>query len=363
MRVHLLGVPHTITHREFSHDAFCNKVRTMAPLLQSVGYTVVHYGVEGAESGADEQVTVLGKDEFYRLLGHRHDDPTRFHAEDANIGNPVYRTFNARLREHLAREVERGDVVFHPIGIGHRDALGSHVGVDCEMGIGYPESYLPFRIFESSAWMHYHQAKFKREPSAYEWVIPASFDVSEWPLHEADTDRPYVAFLGRISHTKGCHVISEVAKLMPHLRFVLCGQGDPTPFLTSPNVEYLPPITGTARADFLGKAVACLYPSQYAEPFGQTPIEAMLCGTPAIVPPWGAFLETVQHRTTGFHCRVLNDWVRAIELAPTLDRRMTRHVTRAKYGLSAVAPLYEAAIEQLSAYGMGQCWDTFEGVL
>jgi glycosyltransferase involved in cell wall biosynthesis len=363
MRVHLLGVPHTITHRDYSHDAFTNKVRTMAPMLRAVGYDVVHYGVEGSDSGATTHIEVLGHDEFYALLGHRHEDPTRFHAQDANVGNAVYRTFNARLRDHLARNVARGDVVLHPIGIGHRDALGSHVGVDCEMGIGYPESYLPFRIFESSAWMHYHQAKFQREPSAYEWVIPASFDVSEWPLQEADTDRPYVAFLGRISHTKGCHVIAEVAKRMPELRFVLCGQGDPTPFLTSPNVEYLPPITGTARAKFLGKAVACLYPSQYAEPFGQTPVEAMLCGTPAVVTPWGAYLETVQHGITGYHCRVLQDFVTAIQRAPTLSRAAIRARTVATYGMEAVAPLYDHAIAQLSAYGRGEDWYHYAGTL
>jgi glycosyltransferase involved in cell wall biosynthesis len=363
MRVHLLAVPHAITHPDYSHDAFTNKVRTMAPMLRGIGYEVVHYGVEGSESGANTHIDILGHDEFYTLLGHRHEDKTRFHATDAHIGNAVYTEFNRRLRTHLAREVERGDVVFHPIGIGHRDSLGSHVGVDCEMGIGYPESYLPFRIFESSAWMHYHQAKFQREPSAYEWVIPASFDVSEWPLQWADTDRPYVAFLGRISHTKGCHVIADVAKRMPHLRFILCGQGDPTPFLTSPNVEYLPPITGTARAEFLGRAVACLYPSQYAEPFGQTPIEAMLCGTPAIVPPWGAYLETVQHGVTGYHCRVLQDFVRAIERAPEMNRIAIRQTARERYSCDAVAPLYGDAIAQLSAYGLGQDWYQFAGTL
>lgn len=363
MRVHLLGVPHTITHRDFSHDAFCNKVRAMAPMLRLAGYETVHYGTEGSESGADHDVVLLGKDEFYRLLGHHHDDPKRFHADDANVGNAVYRTFNARLRDALAAHVEPGDVVFHPIGIGHRDALGSHKGVDCEMGIGYPESYLPFRIFESSAWMHYHQAKFRREPSAYEWVIPASFDVSEWPLSYPDRTNPYCVFLGRISHTKGCHVISEIAKLMPHMRFVLCGQGDPAPFLTSPNIEYLPPISGTARAELLGKATACLYPSQYAEPFGQTPVEAMLCGTPAIVPPWGAFLETVTHDVTGYHCRVLKDWVTAIEWAGGMNCQSIRDIAVERYSFAAVAPQYDAAIQQLSAYGLWDCWDTFRGTL
>jgi glycosyltransferase involved in cell wall biosynthesis len=359
MRVHLLGVPHTITTRRFSHDAFTNKVRLMAPMLSLAGYETVHYGTEGSDSGASSQVNVLSDGEFWDLLGHRMEDPKRFHADDARVNNAVYTEFNHRLRAILADAVAPGDVVFHPIGRGHQAILGSHVGVDCEMGIGYPESYLPFRIFESSAWMHYHQAKFQRPPSAYEWVIPASFDLDEWPEGTPNRESPYVAFLGRIGDSKGCQVIAEVAKHLPHIRFVLCGQGDATPFLTSPNVEYRPPIHGAERASFLGGAIACMYPSQYAEPFGQTPIEAALCGTPAIVPPWGAYMETITHGQNGLHCRTLHDWVGAVETAAGMCRATVRAHTQGRYSLSAVAPSYDAAIRQLSAYGLGKNWYTY----
>lgn len=361
MRLHLLGVPHTITLPRFSHDAFTNKVRYMSPMMRARGYEIVHYGVEGAESGATEQVDLMSQDEWYALLGHRFEDTQRFHVADAHTGNGVYRTFNARLREQLAARVAPGDIVLHPLGIAHQDALGSHAGVDVEMGIGYPESYLPFRIFETAMWMHFHQAKFQRDPSFYEWVVPPSFDVSEWaPTAAPDTAAPYVAFLGRISHTKGCHLIADVAKRLPHMRFVLCGQGDPTPFLTSPNVEYQPPITGAARATFLGNALATFYPSQYAEPGGASAIESMLCGTPVITPPWGCFLETVTHGVTGFHCRQLSDWVRAVELAPTLDRVAIAAHARARFSLEAVAPMYDAIFQQLHGLATGRDWYSYD---
>lgn len=359
MRLHLLGVPHTVTHPRYSHDAFTNKVRTMSPMMRAVGYDITHYGVAGAMSGATEQVDLMSQDEWYELLGHRFEDKKRMHVADANTGNPLYKTFNARLRTALAERVHPGDIVLHPLGIAHQDVLGSHAGVDLEMGIGYPESYLPFRVFETSMWMHFHQAKFGREPSFYEWVVPPSFDTMEWtPTLEPDADAPYVAFLGRISYTKGCHLIADVAKRLPHIRFVLCGQGDPAPFLTSPNVEYKEPVTGLERAQFLGNAIATIYPSQYAEPGGHSAIESMLCGTPVLTPPWGCFPETVEHGRTGFHCRMLSEWEMAVELCAegALDRADIAERARERFSLEAVAPLYDNVFQQLHGLAVGRDW-------
>jgi glycosyltransferase involved in cell wall biosynthesis len=359
MRLHLLGVPHTITHPRFSHDAFTNKVRYFGPMMRGLGYEVVHYGVEGSQSGATEDVTLMSEDEFYDLLGHRLEDKQRMHVTDARTDSVLYRTFNARLREQLAKHVRKGDVVLHSLGTGHQGSIGSHDGVDCELGIGYPQSYLPFRIFETAMWMHYHQAKFGRGVTAYEWVIPPYFEADEWPITTKPSTPAYCAFLGRISETKGCHLIVEIAKRMPVMRFVLCGQGDPTPFLVAPNIEYKEPIHGAERAAYLGNAVACLYPSQYAEPGGASALEAILCGTPVITPSYGCFLETVTHGVTGWHCRVLNDWVEAIRRAPLMNRTAIGIEARRRFSLPAVAPLYADAMEMLHGLAMGRDWYTY----
>lgn len=360
MKLHLLSIPHTITKKEYSHDAFTNKVRLLAPMMRPLGYEIIHYGVEGADSGANEQVNLISQDEWYNLLGHRFENKKKFHVADADISSPLYTTFNHKLSLELHKRVSVEDIVLHPFGIGHQAILGKHTGTDMELGIGYPESYLPFRVFESSMWMHYHQAKFNREPSFYEWVAYPYFDENEWPIYtKPQADAPYIAFLGRISHTKGCHLISEVAKLMPHMQFVLCGQGDPVPFLTSPNIIYKEPITGDERAKFLGNATATLLPSQYAEPGGHSAIESMLVGTPVLTPPWGCFLETVTHEVNGFHCRVLSDWIRAIEKCKTVDRLLVASSAREKFSLQNIAPVYNSIFKQLQGLATGKHWYTF----
>jgi len=360
-RIHVLGLPHTITSDRFSTCAFTSKVRMLPPMLRPLGYEVTHYGNGGSQSGADEEVVIIPEDEFWAVLGTTYDDPTKTIGEYAIIGSPIYRLFTHRLAKALHARVRPGDLVFHTFGKATEPVVGTHAGVDVESGIGYPESFLNFRIFESAAWMHWHQAKRGRGPSFYEFVIPAAFDVAEWPAGTPDRARPYVAFLGRIGDLKGCNLISQVAAKVPECRFILCGQGDATPYLTTPNVEYLAPIYGRERAAFLGGATALMYPSQFLEPFGQTHVEAMLCGTPVVVPPYGVYLETVTHGRNGYRCRVLADWVRAVREAGRLDRAAIRRDAVARYALDVVGQQYDMAIRQISAYARGDCWDTFAG--
>src|SRR5262245_4138741 len=94
-RVHLLSLPHTVTHRRFSHCAFTGKVRRVSPMLQSVGYEVVHYGIAGAESGAKEQVEVLSYEDW-RAVGGQEPGIEQL-GQLARLDSALYQTFNQRL--------------------------------------------------------------------------------------------------------------------------------------------------------------------------------------------------------------------------------------------------------------------------
>ena len=66
-RLHLPAIPHTITSPRYSHCAFTGKVLRFAPMMQSRGYQVYHYGVEGSEAGADVNVDILTAQEWQQL--------------------------------------------------------------------------------------------------------------------------------------------------------------------------------------------------------------------------------------------------------------------------------------------------------
>ncbi len=357
MRLHLLGLPHTITTDAFSHCAFTGKVKKFSPMMRAMGYEVIHYGVEGSESGANVEVEVMSRAEQIALMGHDHSDSTKFHGDDANVGNALYRTYNAKLQPLLERYVEPLDIVCHPFGHAHAGYAETHKGQNVETGIGYPTTCYDLRVYESRAWQAWHQGKHGRGGSGYEWVIPNYFVADEWPVVTDPQD--YVLYFGRICDVKGLPTIVELAKRMPNQQFVICGQGDPTLYLVAPNISYRPPIMGMDRAPLLGNAKLVLMPTNYIEPFGGVAVEAMLCGTPVAAVPYGVFPETIQHGQTGWHCRTLNDWVRAVELAPIMDRQAIGAYARLRFSLEAVGLMYDKVFQMVQGLRTSRDWYTY----
>jgi glycosyltransferase involved in cell wall biosynthesis len=347
VRLHLLGLPHTITNIDHSHCAFTGKVLRFPSMMRNLGYEIVHYGVEGAETEADEQVTVMSRAEQVALLGHDGSDAARFYSDDARVDSPLYLEFNKRLRRVLLERVLMSDLVLLPFGHAHHTALDglSYKLVEC--GIGYPTLYdrAPFKIFESSAWMHYHIGRENRPPRNYEWVIPNYFDVNEWNF-QPEPISDLVVFLGRIGEDKGLSVITEIAKRRPDLRFIICGQGDPSPYV-APNVTYLPPIAGSVRSVLLGSARCVLMPTTFAEPFGGVSVEAQLCGTPVLSSHHGAFAETIEDERTGFRCHTLGDFMAALDRTLELDRSYVSNRARRLFGYERVGRLYDAAFQAI----------------
>jgi len=317
-------------------------------MMTPLGYEVVYYGVglDGYTIGATAQVQVLSPDEQVALLGHDFSDITKYHGDDANIGNALYQEFNRRLCEILPTTVAQGDIVLYPFGIAHAATVGSHQGFSVESGIGYPDTFLPFRIFESYAWMHYHQGKYARQGANYEWVIPNYFVAEDWTMNT--TPDEYLLYFGRLNDLKGLPTVVEIARKLPHKKILICGQGDPTPYLTEKNIHYVLPKHGKERDQLLGQAEAVLMPSAFTEPFGGVAVEAMLCGTPVISTSFGAFTETIEQGKTGFRCHTLGDWLKALALVPSLDRQYISERARSLYALEAVAPQYDKVFRQVA---------------
>jgi glycosyltransferase involved in cell wall biosynthesis len=357
-QLHLLGLPHTQTTDEFSHCAFTGKVKKFSPMMRSVGYEVIHYGVEGADSGANTQIDVLSIDEWNeirnKLLLELHPDKdihdkSKYIGDLANVGNGLYTEFNDRLRYLLRKNVQRNDIICLPFGYAHQAAIeGLDYAIKVETGIGYPNSYEKYRIFETHAWYHAEAGRQGVSGNDYWWVVPNYFISEDWKLNT--NPARYVAYFGRLEPIKGLDIVYEVAKHRPDLTFVLCGQGDPTPYLTLPNIVYQGPIHGTARSDFLGNALAVLMPTRYIEPFGGVTVEAQLCGTPVLGSTWGSFTETIQNGKTGYRCHTIGDYLAGLEAIENgkLDRTTIRKHAVATYDYRVIAHQYDAVFTQLA---------------
>lgn len=367
MRLHLLGIPHTQTTYEFSHCAFTGKVKRFAPMMQSVGYDVIHYGVEGSYSGARYNINVMMYDEWMHIrrklfkekYGDREAMSSDFIGDLADTGNELYQRFNAQLKLELMKNLDDDDIICLPFGFAHDAAISEFTNAKVETGIGYPNSYQPYRVFESYAWYHYEMGREGKSGQDYNWVIPNYFDVSDWDY--VHTPKNYVAYFGRIADIKGLQIVYEIAKHRPDLEFIMCGQGDPTPYMGLPNLTYKPPLHGKDRATFLGNAMAVLMPTRYVEPFGGVTVEAELCGTPVIGSSYGSFTETIKHGTTGFNCRTLGDYLAALEKIEDgfLERPTIRNYAAQKYDMYNLAHDYDNVFKQINDVKYNNGWYSF----
>ena len=365
IRLHIPGIPYTITREEFSHDAFTAKVMKFSPMMRSLGFEVYHYGVETSTSGANKSIDILSHEEWKELrlktiesilkvsreeAEKIHEDPSFLINTLSNWDSVLSKEFNSRFKQALLKNYrsKSTDLVCIPLGKTYATALCPEFAV-LEIGIGYSNSFCDFRVFESHSWMSSVLASEKKQPHHYWFVIPHAFDTREFELCEKPSTPPRVGFLGRLIELKGLGIFRDIARSFPNVEFVMCGQGSPEKFLSddAPNLKYLPPIHGKQRSEFLGSCVAFLHPCLYLEPFGCAPVEAQLCGTPVICSDWGGMAETVEQFKTGLRCHTFADYKFGIEMAlqGKFDRRFIRQRASEKYDMFTLAHNYEYAIK------------------
>jgi glycosyltransferase involved in cell wall biosynthesis len=360
IRLHLPAVPFTITHDMYSHCAYTGKVKRFSPMMISRGFEVYHYGIETSDSGATKDIELMTKAEWseYRIKSYqyiypnlsleeatkKHNDINELVGPLWNLGTPLIKEFNNRLRIKLKENYRdnRTDIVCLPLSRCHDSALEGFNYTEIETGIGYYPSYKDFRIFESYSFMSETLGKDNKEPHNYWFVIPNYFNTNEFKLNLNPTPLK-VGFLGRLGSHKGCGIIVEIARKFPNLEFVLCGSGDPTPFLKSPNIGYKPPIHGYERSEYLGSCVAVLCLSKFSEPFCGVSVEAQLCGTPVISSDHGALVDNIEQFKTGLRGHTLADYCYGVQMAldGKFDRKYIRERAVNLYDMYKLAHNYE----------------------
>jgi glycosyltransferase involved in cell wall biosynthesis len=159
----------------------------------------------------------------------------------------------------------------------------------------------------------------------------------------------YLAFLGRISPEKRPDRAIAIAR-RSGIPLKIAAKVDYAdrdyfkheikPLLDDPLVEFIGEISDRDKTEFLGNAVALLFPIDWPEPFGLVMIEAMACGTPVVAWKCGSVPEVVDDGLTGYIVDSEDAAVAAVTDAQRLDRGRVRDVFERRFTAEVMARHY-----------------------
>lgn len=368
MKLHLIGIFHTVAAASYSHCAFTGKVLRFPAMLRGSGYEIIEYGNEGSESEADRHVVILGRATYQRFFGSKR-EPSDFVGNLAQMGSVGHAIFEGKLLHELKENVAPGDFVLHPFGKAHgRIIQYLPEAIHVESGIGYSdEPVTAWRIFESETWRHHHFGLHLSHPlTNYNstFVCPNYFDPTDWPL--GTERRPIVVYLARRDGGKGIFNFRDIvigwhrAHPGTRVRFHVAGQGAGTEAWKGVMREIEAAgaadlvvdrgvLVARARAQLLGEASILVAHTQFVEPFGGACAEAMLCGTPVVGSDFGVYVEHIENGVTGFRARNLTETLATIghALGGEFDNVKIREIALSRWSYDAVRPRYMAAFEEI----------------
>jgi glycosyltransferase involved in cell wall biosynthesis len=173
-------------------------------------------------------------------------------------------------------------------------------------------------------------------------------------LYQLRSDRgAYLAFIGRIAPEKRVDRAIEIAR-RANIKLKIAAKVDPIdknymetkirPLLDHPLVEFIGEIE---KPEFLGNALALLFPIDWVEPFGLVMIEAMACGTPTIAFRQGSVPEIIDSGLTGFVVNNVDESLAALAKLRYFDRARCRRVFEERFSVSRMAADYLKTYERV----------------
>ena len=142
----------------------------------------------------------------------------------------------------------------------------------------------------------------------------------------------YVAFLGRISQEKRPDRAIQIARALgiPLKIAAKVDRVDDAYFrelsrrCSRPWGQFIGEINEQQKTEFLGEALALLFPIDWPEPFGLSMVEAMACGTPVLALRRGLVEEVVEDGLTGHIVDSVEEATVTLPDVMALDRRAVR---------------------------------------
>jgi glycosyltransferase involved in cell wall biosynthesis len=350
---HVLGLPHTVSSKEFNACAYTQKVVKFGKMMTERGHTVIHYGHEDSDLICTEHVPVITNANWKITYGD-HDWRKKFFKFDTK--DYAYQTFYLNAIREVGKRKQPNDFILPFWGSGVRPICDAHPDlITVEPGIGYAGGHWArWKVWESYAIYHAYCGLKNVGNCNQDWydvVIPNYFDVEDF--HYKVDKEDYFLYLGRVYSGKGVDVAIQATQ-KAGVKLVIAGQKEEG-YKLPDHVEYVGYADVPTRKKLMSNAKASFLPSMYVEPFGGVQIENLLSGTPTITTDWGSFAENNLHGVTGYRCRTMGDFVDAVK---NIDQIMPWDCKRfgMNFSLKKVAPMYEKYFSDVMDVYTGEGW-------
>lgn len=178
----------------------------------------------------------------------------------------------------------------------------------------------------------------------YAATIYNGIRVSDFQFQDVPQD--YLLYFGRIHHDKGTAEAIEIA-LKAKKKLLIAGiiqdssyfESKVKPFLND-QIIYVGEAGPEKRNELMKNALALLHPINFAEPFGLSVAEAMMCGTPVIAFNRGSMSELIIHGKTGFLLNTVDEAVEAVADIPSFSRRECRQWSEEQFSVEKMVSEY-----------------------
>ena len=358
MKFHILGLPHTVSSKEYNACAYTQKVVKFGKMMTTRGHEVIHYGHEESDLICTEHVTVLSTDDWKKAYGD-HDWRKHFFKYDTN--DHAYTTFYKNAIEEVGKRKGKNEFILPFWGAGVRPICDAHPDLICvEPGIGYAAGHWArFKIFESYS---IHSAYYGLESVGtcnedwYHAVIPNYFDTNDFEYTKEKDD--YFLFLGRVYEGKGVNIAVQATEAIG-AKLIIAGQSSLKEMgytETPAHVTEIGYADIETRKKLMSKAKGAFVASLYNEPFGGVQVECLFSGTPTITTDWGSFTENNIHGVTGYRCRTFEQFVWAAKNIEKINPQACRDFAVNNFSLEVVAEKYEEYFQSVLNVYTGEGW-------